>query len=192
MSGDPTWYVDALLATLPHPLDGLHVVVDCANGAASAVAESVYSRAGAAVTVVNTELTGEHINEDCGATHLEVLQAEVLARGADAGIAHDGDADRCLAVTAAGQIVDGDAILAMLALDLQRRGELRGDAVATTVMSNLGLTKAMRAHGITVEHHAGRRPARRRADARRRVVARRRAVRSRGPRSTTPAPATGC
>jgi phosphoglucosamine mutase len=150
LSGDPGWYADALLTTLPQRLDGLRVVVDCANGAAAAVAEVVYSRAGAAVTVINTDLSGEHINEDCGATHLEVLQAEVLARGADAGIAHDGDADRCLAVTAAGEVVDGDAILAVLAVDMQRRGVLRGNAVAATVMSNLGLIKALNARGISV------------------------------------------
>jgi phosphoglucosamine mutase len=150
LSGDTDWYVDALLATLPHPLDGLRVVVDCANGAAASVAQAAYARAGAAVTVINTDSSGEHINEACGATHLEVLQAEVLARGADVGIAHDGDADRCLAVTAAGDPVDGDAILAVLALDFQRRGVLRGNAIAVTVMSNLGLTKALRSHGIGV------------------------------------------
>jgi phosphoglucosamine mutase len=150
LSGDHEWYVDALLATLPHPLTGLRVVVDCANGAASTVAESVYSRAGADVTVINTELSGERINENCGATHLEALQAAVRASGADAGIAHDGDADRCLAVTAAGDVVDGDAILAVLALDLQRRDALPGAAIAATVMSNLGLRKALLAHGIAV------------------------------------------
>jgi phosphoglucosamine mutase len=150
LSGDHEWYVDALLATLPHPLTGLRVVVDCANGAAATVAESVYSRAGADVTVINTELSGERINENCGATHLEALQAAVRASGADAGIAHDGDADRCLAVTAAGDVVDGDAILAVLALDLQRRDALPGAAIAATVMSNLGLRKALLAHGIAV------------------------------------------
>jgi phosphoglucosamine mutase len=110
----------------------------------------VYSRAGADVTVINTELSGERINENCGATHLEALQAAVRASGADAGIAHDGDADRCLAVTAAGDVVDGDAILAVLALDLQRRDALPGAAIAATVMSNLGLRKALLAHGIAV------------------------------------------
>jgi phosphoglucosamine mutase len=150
LAGDTTWYADALLATLPTSLVGLRVVVDCANGAAAAVAREVYSRAGAQVTLINTELTGEHINEGCGATHLEVLQAEVLAREVDVGIAHDGDADRCLAVTAAGDVVDGDAILAVLAIDMQRRGALRGNAVAATVMSNLGLTKALRSRGIAV------------------------------------------
>jgi phosphoglucosamine mutase len=150
LSGDTTWYADALVETVPVSLNGLRVVVDCANGAAAAVAEAVYSRAGAQVTVINTELTGEHINEDCGATHLEVLQAEVLARGVDVGIAHDGDADRCLAVSATGDVVDGDAILGVLAIDMQRRGVLRGQAIATTVMSNLGLTKALRSRGIGV------------------------------------------
>jgi phosphoglucosamine mutase len=149
LSADPTWYADALLATMSGRLDGLRVVVDCANGAAATVAETVYSRAGADVTVINAELTGEHINENCGAMHLEALQSAVVAYGADAGIAHDGDADRCLAVTAAGDVVDGDAILAVLALDLQRRGSL-GTVIAATVMSNLGLRKALSANGIAV------------------------------------------
>jgi phosphoglucosamine mutase len=150
LTGDTEWYVAALLATMPRGLDGLRVVVDCANGAASTVAESVYSRAGADVTVINRELSGERINERCGATELAGLQEQVRSGSAAVGIAHDGDADRCLAVSAAGEVVDGDAILAVLALDLQRRGLLRGDAIAATVMSNLGLTRAMRANGIRV------------------------------------------
>lgn len=150
LSGDSTWYVEALLATVTHPLDGLRLVVDCANGAASTVAEAVYARAGASVTVINTDLSGERINDNCGATHLEPLRAAVRSANADAGIAHDGDADRCLAVTAGGDIVDGDAILAILALDAQQRGRLRGDAIAATVMSNLGLARALRASDIEV------------------------------------------
>jgi phosphoglucosamine mutase len=150
LSGHTEWYADALLATMSGRLDGMRLVVDCANGAASTVAESIYSRAGAAVTVINTDLTGGRINERCGATHLEAIQTAVKAADADAGIAHDGDADRCLAVTAAGDIVDGDAILAVLAIAAQRRGELRGGAIAATVMSNLGLTRALRAHGIDI------------------------------------------
>jgi phosphoglucosamine mutase len=150
LSGDHGWYVEALLATIPDPLAGLRVVVDCANGAASAIAAEVYSRAGADVTVINTDLTGERINEGCGATHLEAVQAAVVAAEADLGLAHDGDADRALAVTAAGDIVDGDAILAVLALDLQRRGRLPGNAIAATVMSNLGLPRALNPQGISV------------------------------------------
>jgi phosphoglucosamine mutase len=149
-SGAVDWYVDALLATLPHPLGGLRVVVDCANGAASVVAGSAYTRAGADVAVINDDVSGERINDRCGATHLEAVQAAVRSHGADAGIAHDGDADRCLAVTATGEIVDGDAILAILALDLHERDRLPGAAIAATVMSNLGLANALRPHGISV------------------------------------------
>jgi phosphoglucosamine mutase len=150
LSGDTDWYADALLATLPAPLAGISVLVDCANGAAATVAGSIYSRAGAQVTVIHDDTSGEWINDSCGATHLETLQAEVSARHADIGIAHDGDADRCLAVGATGEVVDGDAVLAILALDMKRRGALRGDTVAATVMSNLGLTTALRARGIQV------------------------------------------
>jgi phosphoglucosamine mutase len=150
LSGDHNWYVDALLAAMPTRLDGLRVIVDCANGAAATVAESIYSRAGAEVTVINTDLSGEQINEGCGATHLEAIQAAVVAAGADVGIAHDGDADRCLAVTATGDVVDGDAILAVLAIDLQQRNALRDNVIAATVMSNLGLSRGLRDYGISV------------------------------------------
>jgi phosphoglucosamine mutase len=150
LTGDVEWYVQALLATVSQPLGGLRVVVDCANGAASVVAESVYARAGADVVAINTQVSGEHINDGCGAMHLKAVRAAVAAHGADVGIAHDGDADRCLAVTASGHDLDGDEIVAILALDLQRRGRLQKDTVAVTVMSNLGLIKALHAHGIGV------------------------------------------
>jgi phosphoglucosamine mutase len=150
LSHDTSWYVDALLATLPGRLNGLRLVADCANGAASTVASDVYRRAGADVTVINTDLSGERINDGCGATHLDAVRAAVIESGADAGIAHDGDADRCLAVTSDGTDVDGDVILAVLAIDAHRRGALRGGAIAATVMSNLGLTRALRGHGIGV------------------------------------------
>jgi phosphoglucosamine mutase len=110
----------------------------------------VYSQTGVDATIINTDTYGERINAGCGATHLEAIQAAVVAAGADVGIAHDGDADRCLAVTAAGEVVDGDAILAVLALDAKRRGALRGNAIAATVMSNLGLVRALAAHEIGV------------------------------------------
>jgi phosphoglucosamine mutase len=148
LSGQTQWYVEALIEAAPVSLLGLKVVVDCANGAAAAVADDLYTYAGADVTVINTDLGGEHINEGCGATHLEVIQAAVVAAGAAVGIAHDGDADRCLAVTAAGDIVDGDAILAVLAIDRQRRDVLPHHTVVATVMSNLGLSRALRAHGV--------------------------------------------
>jgi phosphoglucosamine mutase len=132
------------------PLAGLRVIVDCAHGAASALAPVLLRRAGADVIAIGAEPDGENINADCGSTHLEALSAAVLKHGADAGIAHDGDADRCLAVDAEGEIVDGDQILAILALELKARGLLASDTVVATVMSNLGFRKAMGQAGITV------------------------------------------
>jgi len=132
------------------PLAGLRVVVDCAHGAASALAPVLLRRAGADVIAIGAEPDGENINAGCGSTHLEAVSAAVLKHGADAGIAHDGDADRCLAVDAAGEIIDGDQILAILALELKARGLLAGDTVVTTVMSNLGFRKAMAQAGITM------------------------------------------
>jgi phosphoglucosamine mutase len=150
LAGQTDWYAEALVATLPGRLDGMRVVVDCANGAAATVAETAYSRAGAVVTAINTDISGEKINDHCGATHIEAIQEAVVAAGADAGIAHDGDADRCLAVTADGEVVDGDGILAILALAANTNRRLRGGAIAATVMSNLGLIRALRAHDIAV------------------------------------------
>lgn len=131
-------------------LDGLTVVVDCANGAASAAAPRAYTAAGVRVIAINAEPDGLNINDGCGSTHLEQLQAAVVARGADLGLAHDGDADRCLAVDAGGQVVDGDAIMTVLALAMHESGELVADTLVTTVMSNLGLHLAMREAGIDV------------------------------------------
>jgi phosphoglucosamine mutase len=124
--------------------------VDCAHGAASALAPVLLRRAGADVIAIGAEPDGENINADCGSTHLETLSAAVLKHGADAGIAHDGDADRCLAVDAEGEIIDGDQILAILALELKARGLLTSDTVVTTVMSNLGFRKAMAQAGIAM------------------------------------------
>lgn len=131
-------------------LDGLKVVLDCAHGAASPVAPDVLAHLGAAVTVLNAEPDGTNINAGCGSTHPEALQAAVEARQADVGLAFDGDADRVLAVDAAGQLIDGDQLIALLALDLRGRGLLRHDAVAVTVMTNLGFRRAMGAAGIEV------------------------------------------
>jgi phosphomannomutase len=132
------------------PLAGLRVVVDCAHGAASELAPLLLRRAGADVIAIGAEPDGENINEGCGSTHLETLCAAVVKYGADAGIAHDGDADRCLAVDAAGQVIDGDQILAVLALGLKAQNRLAGDTVVATVMSNLGFRLAMADAGITV------------------------------------------
>jgi phosphoglucosamine mutase len=131
-------------------LDGLTVVVDCAHGAASSAAPRAYRAAGARVIAINAEPNGLNINDNCGSTHLDSLQSVVLAHGADLGLAHDGDADRCLAIDANGELVDGDAIMVVLALAMQEAGELASNTLVTTVMSNLGLHLAMRSAGITV------------------------------------------
>ncbi len=143
-------YAASLLAAVRTPLAGLKVVVDCAQGAASELAPQVYRRAGAEVVAIHADGDGERINDGCGATHLASLQAAVVEHGAALGLAHDGDADRCLAVDATGAVVDGDQLLALLAVALHERGELAHDTVAATVMSNLGFVRAMRAAGIEV------------------------------------------
>ncbi|MEU0512927.1 MULTISPECIES: phosphoglucosamine mutase [Amycolatopsis] len=141
-------YTNHLLAATPHPLTGLRIVVDCANGAASFAAPEVYRKAGAEVIAIHAEPDGININEGCGSTHPEKLQAMVVEHGADLGIAHDGDADRCLAVDASGELVDGDQIMAILALAMAEAGELTHDTLVATVMSNLGLHLAMRDHRV--------------------------------------------
>jgi phosphoglucosamine mutase len=131
-------------------LGGLSVVVDCAHGAASAVAPEAYRRAGASVRAIGCEPDGENINEGVGSTHPQTLQEEVVRSGAVIGLAHDGDADRLVAVDEHGELVDGDAILAITALDARRRGELPTGTVVTTVMTNLGFRRAMASNGIEV------------------------------------------
>lgn len=131
-------------------LDGMRIVVDCANGSAAEVAPRVFGALGAAVEVLHAAPDGTNINHACGSTHPASLQAAVRAAGADLGLAFDGDADRCLAVDARGELVDGDQIMAMLALDLQARGELSGGTVVVTVMTNLGFKLAMAEHGVSV------------------------------------------
>ncbi|MBV9920316.1 MAG: phosphoglucosamine mutase [Pseudonocardia sp.] len=143
-------YADHLLAATPSPLDGLRVVVDCAHGAASAVAPAVYRRAGAEVIAIAADPDGLNINDGVGSTHLGLVRQAVLEHGADLGIAHDGDADRCLAVDASGADVDGDRIMAVLALAMRDTNELTANTLVATVMSNLGLHLAMRDAGITV------------------------------------------
>ncbi|MDQ1112782.1 phosphoglucosamine mutase [Microbacterium testaceum] len=143
-------YVLHLLGSLPHRLDGIHVVLDCAHGAAAGVSPETFKDAGAQVTVIGAEPDGLNINDGVGSTHLDVLAEAVVRLGADVGIAHDGDADRCLAVDAQGKIVDGDQIMAILAVAMKERGALADDTLVATVMSNLGLHRAMQAHGIRV------------------------------------------
>jgi phosphoglucosamine mutase len=149
-------YLDHLLATLPVPADGrpplqgLRVVVDCAHGAAYSIGPRALRRAGAEVIAIGAAPDGLNINAGVGSTHLDTLAAAVVEHGADAGLAFDGDADRCLAVDADGAALDGDQILVVLASQLKRGGQLTGDAVVVTVMSNLGFYDAMREAGITV------------------------------------------
>jgi phosphoglucosamine mutase len=141
-------YVKHLVGSVSQSLDGLRVVVDCANGAAAEVAPQAYREAGAEVIAIHAEPDGLNINDGCGSAHLDQIRAAVLAHGADLGLAHDGDADRCLAVTAGGDEVDGDQIMAILALAMRDAGTLTEDTLVATVMSNLGLRLAMSKAGI--------------------------------------------
>jgi phosphoglucosamine mutase len=143
-------YLVHLLKSLPNRLDGIKVVLDCANGAAAAVSPEVFRDAGAQVVVIGAEPDGLNINLGVGSTHMSALQAKVLEVGADVGIAHDGDADRCLAVDHTGAIIDGDQIMAILALSAKSRGQLARNTLVATVMSNLGLKVAMRQAGIEI------------------------------------------
>lgn len=143
-------YLKHLKASMPRDLKGIKVVVDCANGAASTVAPEAYAAAGAEVIAIHNTPNSYNINDNCGSTHIEQVQAAVREHGADLGLAHDGDADRCLAVDAAGNIVDGDQIMAILAIAMKENGELRKSTLVATVMSNLGLHLAMRDAGIEI------------------------------------------
>lgn len=145
-------YIDRLVAALEgRSLHGLRVVLDCANGAAGEVAAAVFGRAGARVTVIHADPDGTNINRDCGSTNPEPLCGLMKTRGdADIGLAFDGDADRVLAVDHLGNLIDGDQMIALCALDLRERGLLAADTVVVTVMTNLGFRLAMARHGITV------------------------------------------
>ena len=147
-------YITHLLSTIDTKLTGLKVIVDCANGAASTVAPSLYERAGATVTAISATPTGWNINENCGSTHLDNLISEVKKAGADIGIAHDGDADRCLLVAKNGEVIDGDYILNILATAYLADGKLNKKAVVGTVMSNLGFIKSMESLGVKFEKTA--------------------------------------
>lgn len=141
-------YVMHLLSTLPARLDGLKIVLDCAHGAASGCSPQAFQDAGAELVVIGADPDGININEGVGSTHLEALQAAVVENGADLGIAHDGDADRCMAVDEHGEVVDGDQIMAVMALAMKSAGRLHEDVLVATVMSNLGLKLAMADAGI--------------------------------------------
>ncbi|KAB3522891.1 phosphoglucosamine mutase [Corynebacterium sp. zg254] len=141
-------YLAHLREAVPTPLDGIRVVVDCAHGAAFQAAPEAYRQAGAEVIPINNEPNSFNINDGVGSTHIEVIQRAVVEHHADLGLAHDGDADRCLAVDSEGNVVDGDQIMAILALAMKEDGELKKNMLVATVMSNLGLTLAMRENGI--------------------------------------------
>lgn len=143
-------YLIHLLSAMRNRLEGLKIVVDCAHGAASAISPQAFTDAGAKVIVIGADPDGTNINSGYGSTHLSALQAAVVENKADLGIAHDGDADRCLAVDESGKIIDGDKILAVLALAMKQRGELARATVVSTVMSNLGFKVAMQKAGISV------------------------------------------
>ncbi|MFE1538167.1 phosphoglucosamine mutase [Corynebacterium bovis] len=143
-------YLFHLGEAVPTPLDGIRVVVDCANGAASQAAPMAYAAAGADVVAIHDRPNALNINDGCGSTHIDVLQEAVVEHGADLGLAHDGDADRCLAVDSEGTVVDGDQIMAVLAGAMKEDGELKKNTLVATVMSNLGLSLAMESQGITV------------------------------------------
>ncbi|MGX1806400.1 phosphoglucosamine mutase [Nocardia sp. NPDC055321] len=150
LEGTHERYVEHLVEATGRDLGGLTVVVDCAHGAASEVGPAALREAGATVIAINAEPDGLNINDACGSTHLDKIQAAVREHGADLGLALDGDADRCLAVDATGAVVDGDAIMAIIALAMRDAGELAQDTLVATVMSNLGLHIAMREAGIVV------------------------------------------
>jgi phosphoglucosamine mutase len=143
-------YVEHLLSCTPNRLSGLRVVVDTGNGAAAGASPRALRRMGAEVLAIHSSPDGYNINEGCGSTHMADLREAVVEHGYDVGIAHDGDADRCLAVDAQGQLIDGDQIMAVLALAMRDRGKLVADTVVGTVMSNLGFKQAMRREGITL------------------------------------------
>ncbi|HEY7797074.1 MAG TPA: phosphoglucosamine mutase, partial [Microbacteriaceae bacterium] len=143
-------YTVHLLGTMKNSLSGLRVVLDCAHGAASGVAPETLKDAGAEVVVIGADPDGTNINQGYGSTHLGALQAQVIESNADIGIAFDGDADRCLAIDEKGQVVDGDEIMTILALAAKARGELARDTLVATVMSNLGLARAMEQAGINL------------------------------------------
>jgi len=143
-------YVEFVKGTFPNGLrlDGLKIVVDCANGAAYKVAPTVLWELGAEVIAIAVQPDGRNINDKCGATHTDALREAVMLHGADVGLALDGDADRLIMVDETGQVIDGDQLMALIALDWSKQGRLKGNTLVTTVMSNLGLERLLKANGI--------------------------------------------
>ena len=144
-------YIDYVLSTTDTRLDGLKIVLDCANGAAYEAMPTILKSLGAELVVIHDEPNGVNINDACGSTHLESLIQKVKETGADIGVAHDGDADRCLCVDEQGNVIDGDRMLVLCGLALKEKGELPGDTIVTTVMANIGFHKAVKAAGGRVE-----------------------------------------
>lgn len=141
-------YVDHVKTTVPFALDGMNIALDCANGAASSTAKELFEALGANVSIIHDEPDGTNINKNCGSTHMEDLQKYVVEHKLDAGLAFDGDADRCLAVDDKGNIVDGDYIMAICALDIKSRGKLAKNTVVGTIMTNMGFIKLCEENGI--------------------------------------------
>lgn len=141
-------YVDYLRQTVSHTLDGLKIAIDCANGAASTTAPMLFEQLGAECHILNADPNGVNINDNCGSTHMESLRKYVLNNSMDAGIAFDGDADRCLCIDEKGNEIDGDFIMAICASDMKKHGKLKKDTVIGTVMTNLGFIKFCQANGI--------------------------------------------
>jgi len=141
-------YINFVASTIESDLSGLHILVDCANGAASTTAPELFGRFKAHTDFIHRDPDGININNHCGSTHLEDLQKSVVSGGYDIGVAFDGDADRCLLVDETGGVIDGDKVLAACATDMKRRGKLNGNTIVATVMSNLGLHEFCRSNGI--------------------------------------------
>ena len=147
-------YIGYLMSIPTRAFKDLRVGLDCSNGSSSAIAKSVFDALGAKTFVINNEPDGTNINTNCGSTHIEVLQEFVIANGLDVGFAYDGDADRCIAVDEFGRVVDGDLILYVCGLEMKKHGELLNNTIVTTIMSNLGLYKALDTVGINYEKTA--------------------------------------
>lgn len=146
---DAKWkYVDYLKTTVKHRFDGMRIVLDCANGAAYELAPKIFADLGAEVITMAAEPNGLNINDQCGSTHPEKLQEEVVRQKADLGLAFDGDADRLIAVDATGEIVDGDHLLLICGESMKREGRLNGNTIVSTVMSNIGFYKAVDQYGL--------------------------------------------
>lgn len=147
-------YINHVVSTVDVRFDGMKVALDCANGSSSVCAEQLYKRLGAEVSVIHNHPDGININDKCGSTHMESLKAFVKANEMDIGLAFDGDADRCLAVDSDGNLVDGDVLIAIAALDMKKRGKLKNDTAVVTVMTNMGFWKFAEQNGINVKKTA--------------------------------------